>query len=519
MVAGMKSFIFIYGPPGVGKSTCGKLLAQDLGMPFIDLDQKIEEKAGIDIPSIFKRDGEAGFRLLESSTLAEIIDQPTAVVSLGGGALLDPSNRELAEQNGRVICLNASHQYLTKRLGANKNRRPLLKYDNLVKLLQKRQSHYDSFPLAIHTDGLSLQECVQTILLLIGIYRISGMGSEYTVHIGFDILQNLAGLLSTANLQEPLALVSDSNVAHHYSQSIIDILNANGIKASHITFPAGENNKTLDTVTSIWHELLEMQMDRRGTVIALGGGVANDMVGFAAATFMRGVSWVSLPTSLLAMVDASIGGKTGVNLPNGKNLIGAFYPPALVLADTETLSTLPKEEIISGMAEVVKHAIIDDADLFEQCSAGIPQSTEQWTLLVKRAAAVKINIIQKDPFEQGRRAALNLGHTIGHAIEKNSNFSIRHGEAVAIGLVAEARLAEHISLASPGLAEQISIVLSEIGLPTSIPDNIDRKQILHTMQYDKKRRGSNILFALPAAIGDVRTGIEIDDLSQLLSEL
>lgn len=515
----MKSNIFLYGPPGVGKSASGLQLAKILGLTFIDLDQKIEEAAGIQIPAIFERDGEAGFRQLESMALAEVINQPASVVALGGGALLDPQNRQLVEQNGNIVCLTASLDDLTNRLTQQKGQRPLLLNGSLAELLDMRQLHYNSFPLSLHTDNLTAQQCAQAISVLLGIFPISGMGPDYTVHVGSGILRDLADRLITAGLQQPLVLVSDSNVARYYAAAILDTLSSIFGEIKHISFPAGENNKSLDTLTNIWDQLLQNQMDRHGTIIALGGGVANDMVGFAASTFMRGVPWVTLPTSLLAMVDASIGGKTGINLPSGKNLIGAFHPPKLVLADIDTLSTLPQEEVISGMAEVVKHAIIDDPALFDQCCSGIPKSGGEWSIIVKKAIAVKINIIQQDPYEHGRRAALNLGHTIGHALEKLSNYSIRHGEAVAIGTVAEARLAERIGLATTGLAEKIATVLTTIGLPIAIPEDMDRHQILKIMQYDKKRKGKELLFALPATIGDVRTGIMIERLPEYIKEL
>jgi shikimate kinase / 3-dehydroquinate synthase len=241
------------------------------------------------------------------------------------------------------------------------------------------------------------------------------------------------------------------------------------------------------------------------------------MAGFAAATYMRGISWVGVPTTLLAMVDASLGGKTGFDLPQGKNLIGSFYPPKLVLADPRLLNTLPEAELRSGMAEVVKHGIIADPDLFELCGRGLECVKSDLEQVVKRAMAVKIKIIEEDPYERAFRAALNLGHTIGHAVELVSRFQLRHGEAIAIGMVAEAKLAERLDLAVPGLSDKIRQTLITLGLPTDIPLDLSRQAILRTIRVDKKKDASAIRFALPVDIGEVEL-VEITDLESVLEE-
>jgi len=264
-------------------------------------------------------------------------------------------------------------------------------------------------------------------------------------------------------------------------------------------------------------------MERGGTILALGGGITNDMAGFAAATIMRGAAWVSIPTSLLSMVDASLGGKTGANLPEGKNLVGAFYPPKLVLADPETLQTLPEAEICNGLAEVVKHGVIADPELLKNLTiknttpSRVQASTKfDWAELVIRAMGVKIRIIEEDPYEQGIRAALNFGHTIGHSIESLTNYGIRHGEAVGIGMVAEARLAEHLGIAKSGLADEIAETLVSLGLPTEIPSEISALDLVAAMQSDKKKSKGVVKFALPVKIGEMRVGVVIEDLESVL---
>jgi shikimate kinase/3-dehydroquinate synthase len=240
--------------------------------------------------------------------------------------------------------------------------------------------------------------------------------------------------------------------------------------------------------------------------------VVGDLAGFAASVFLRGINWIVLPTTLLSMVDSSLGGKTGFDLPMGKNLVGSFYPPRLVLADLMTLETLPEVELRNGLAEVVKHGVIGDPQLFETCQKGWNVVQSKWIDIVHRAMAVKVRVIQEDPFEKGPRAALNLGHTIGHALEKASNYQVRHGEAVAIGMVAEARLAERIGLAERGLSEIIAYTLIGLGLPTEIPLHLDTELIETAMQLDKKRAEGVVRFALPVRIGEVKVGVEVGDM-------
>jgi 3-dehydroquinate synthase len=281
--------------------------------------------------------------------------------------------------------------------------------------------------------------------------------------------------------------------------------------------PSGEEYKNLELVSLLWRSFLENGLDRKSTVIALGGGVIGDLAGFAASTFMRGIAWVAVPTTLLAMVDASLGGKTGFDLPEGKNLIGSFHPTKLVLADPQVLKTLPERELISGMAEVVKHGIISDPELFGLCSRGLDWVKEHLEETVRRAMAVKIKIIEEDPYEKGFRAALNLGHTVGHALELVSRFELRHGEAIAIGMVVEAKYSAGIGLAASGLVEAVAGTLAALGLPTRIPLELPRAEILRTMRADKKKNAGAIRFALPVEIGKVEL-VDVTDLEMVLED-
>jgi 3-dehydroquinate synthase len=323
-------------------------------------------------------------------------------------------------------------------------------------------------------------------------------------------------MLKARSMGGPVLVVSDMNVAQLYGERVLTSLRAAGYTASQAVIPAGEAHKNLQTVTSLWRSFLEAGLDRKSTVIALGGGVVGDLAGFAAATFMRGCGWVAAPTTVLAMVDASLGGKTGFDLPEGKNLVGAFYPPRLVLADPNVLSTLPERELRTGLAEAIKHAVIADPELFDLFTHGWERIMACLPDVVRRSMAVKVEIIEADPYEQGIRAALNLGHTIGHAVELVSGFSLLHGEAVAIGMVAEARLAERLSVADRGLSETLADTLLGLGLSVEIPQYMDRGQLIHAMRVDKKKAAGVVRFALPVRIGEVKVGVEVRDLENAL---
>jgi shikimate kinase / 3-dehydroquinate synthase len=512
--------IFIYGPPGCGKSTVGRMIAENLEIPFLDLDDEIERKSGISISEIFVREGEPGFRAQESELLQRIATCEDKVVALGGGALLKLENRSLVEKCGTVFCLQADLQTLLARARTNPGQRPLLTGDlpsNLRDLLDKRQSHYASFSERIDISTRSPQQVACEVQVRLGRFRINGMGPGYNVFSSPGVMDQLGDYLKKVGISGTVVVVSDTNVAPIYAEKLRAALRIGDVNPRYAVIPAGEVNKTLDSVSLLWDAFLEAGLERSSAIIALGGGVVGDLAGFAASAFLRGINWVVLPTTLLAMVDSSLGGKTGFDLPKGKNLVGAFYPPRLVLADPTTLATLPEVELRSGLAEVVKHGVIGDPLLFQNCQKGWKTVQSDWVDVVHRAMAVKVRVIQEDPFEKGQRAALNLGHTIGHAIEKASGYRVKHGEAVAIGMVAEARLAERIGLAEKGLSEMIADTLNGLGLPTEIPSHIEPDLIETAMRVDKKRAGGVVRFALPVRLGEVKVGIEVGDMRYLFS--
>ena len=322
-------------------------------------------------------------------------------------------------------------------------------------------------------------------------------GGRYDVVVGAGLLTRLREL---ARVTGPLVVVTDSNVGPLYADQV-------ATADCVITVSAGEQHKTLATVQTVYDALLAAGLDRKGTIVALGGGVVGDMAGFAAATYMRGVAFVQCPTSLLAMVDASVGAKTGVDLPQGKNLVGAFKQPQAVLADILTLETLPPPEFAAGMAEVVKHGLIANPDLFERLMFDdlrlAKSSISNLQSLITAAIQVKRDVVQEDPFEQGRRATLNLGHTFGHAIEQVSGYAIRHGEGVAMGLVAAANLSARLGFCASELQSQIEAALARRSLPTRIPAHLPHESLFRAMGSDKKKAAGQLRFVLLRGVGDV----------------
>ncbi|KAA3648047.1 MAG: 3-dehydroquinate synthase [Chloroflexi bacterium] len=514
----MSEHVFLYGPPGSGKSTLGLRLAHELGRHFVDLDEQIKKRAGRSIESIFAEEKEAGFRTHESRILAEVLAEQDAVIALGGGTLLDVRNRNLVESAGQVLLLNVSPELLVARQKTDSTIRPLSQDETaLSSLLKQRAEHYASFPTKLEVGNIPLDELAWQAQITLGAFHVTGMGPGYDVRVHSGALEQLGTYLQARQLNGPVAMITDQNVEPLYANRVLAALLDAGYKVESLAVPPGERYKSMETVAQLWEFLLQSGIERSSTVVALGGGVITDLAGFASSTFLRGVPWVAVPTTLLAMADASLGGKTGIDLPQGKNLVGAFYPPRLVLSDPGTLDTLPEPELRSGMGEVIKHGIISDPQLFEMCMQGLDVLANDWSSLVRRAMAVKIKVLKEDPYEQGLRAALNLGHTIGHAVELASGFKLRHGEAIAIGMVAEARLAEKMGLAESGLADTICEGIQKLELPTEIPSNMSPDRLAQIMLKDKKKASGVVRFALPTRIGEVVTGIEVSDLEGAFS--
>lgn len=325
--------------------------------------------------------------------------------------------------------------------------------------------------------------------------------NEYPILIGRGFVARVGEICR--DVLKPFSravIVTNPRVGALYAAQVISSLNENGIETSLVKVPDGEAYKTLESASTLYDRLIQARCDRQTPILALGGGVIGDLAGFVAATFLRGVPFVQLPTSLLAMVDASIGGKVAVNHPQGKNLIGAFKCPALVIADMEVLATLSRAEYRTGMSEVIKHSIIGDVELFERLESG---SLKLDIDDLVRAIRVKVRLVEQDPFEENVRMYLNLGHTFAHAIEHVSDLQIPHGEAVAIGLVCAGTLARQLGLVEETITNRITDLITRFGLPTRIPDELETEALLEAMQTDKKRKGNQVRLVLPLALGQV----------------
>jgi len=321
---------------------------------------------------------------------------------------------------------------------------------------------------------------------------------EYPIYIYDGVLADTGAKLRERGFAGKCAIVTNPTVGQHYTEKLTVSLTEAGFSPIVCEIPDGEQYKTLATVAGLYDRFLAAGLERQNPVLSLGGGVTGDIAGFAAASYLRGVPFVQIPTSLLAMVDASVGGKTGVDLPQGKNLVGAFKQPEMVLIDPLVLETLPSAEFRSGLAEVVKHGIIADEKLFEKLRAG--EFTLDW--MIAAAVQVKVSVVQEDPFEKGRRAVLNLGHTFGHAFETLSDFQLRHGEGVAMGIACAARLAQSLGHCSPQTTERIIDTLAFLDLPTEPPQH-SFERVWAAMGADKKKMAGKLRFILPRAIGDV----------------
>ena len=338
--------------------------------------------------------------------------------------------------------------------------------------------------------------------------------ASYDILIGRGILGDLPARLGRACPAARYAVIADSHVAELYGERLVGTLHDGTSHADLFTFPAGEWNKSRDAWAGLTDRLIAAGVGRDAAIVALGGGVTGDLAGFLAATYLRGVPYVQIPTTLLAMIDSSIGGKTGVDLPAGKNLVGAFHQPRLVVADLDVLATLPAVQVAAGMAEAVKHGVIADAEYFSflEGAHGAVAAKDQAALerVVARSVEIKAAVVARDEREAGLRAVLNFGHTLAHAIETVVKYEVAHGEAVAIGMVHEARLAEALGIAALGTAERVRQALERYQLPLELPDTARVDDLIAAMHHDKKARGGEVRFALPERVGtmhgDARTG-------------
>ena len=544
------SRIVLTGFSGTGKSLVAPIVAERLGWHAVDTDSLVEKAAGRPIAGIFTRDGEARFRDLEAEAVRQACARERAVVAVGGGAMLRPDSRRLLADGGFVVCLEARPETVLQRLreGAAEDRPLLAGADPLARirgLKAARQPVYALADFTVHTDGLTLQQVAAEVVraweerseaALAAPGRLDAMtgtahgaegtaclvraaGASYPVFVEWGALGGLGARMRDAGLTGQAYLISDEDVFARYGMPAQAALEAAGIPVASYCVPPGEASKSLETAAAIYDWLIERRAERGHTIVALGGGMITDLAGFVAATYARGLPLVHVPTSLLAMVDAAVGGKVAVNHPRSKNAIGAFYQPRLVLADVATLLTLPSREL-SGWAEAIKHALILDAELLtffeERAEAVLRLEPEPTTEAIRRSVAVKAAVVSEDEREEtGRRTLLNYGHTVGHAIEAATAYGrFRHGEADAIGMTAAAAISRRLELLSPQDERRQRVLLERFGLPTGAQD-IDRAAIIAAIALDKKVRAGAVRWVLLEGIG---RAVVRDDVPQAVVE-
>jgi len=514
--------IILIGLMGAGKTTVGKMLARHLGMRFIDSDHEIERRTGVKIPVIFELEGEEGFRARETAVLTQLCQMDNVVLATGGGAVLREENRKHLKRGGTIVYLRGQVADLWHRTRHDKNR-PLLQtadpHAKLRELFAQRDPIYRQLAdIIMDTGDQNIHGLVRRLEQKLKDEQAHNMQTltvelgdrAYPIHIGANLLEQ-ADLIVPHLAQKRVAIVTNTTVAPLYLDKLTRTLEQQGVSVLPIVLPDGEAYKNVDTLNLIYDALLHNRCERKTTLIALGGGVIGDLTGYAAATYLRGVPFIQVPTTLLAQVDSSVGGKTGINHPLGKNMIGAFYQPQVVLADTATLDTLPARELSAGLAEVIKYGLIRDLPFFEWLEQNmdklLTRDKQALAYAIHRSCQNKAEIVAADEREGGVRALLNLGHTFGHAIEAGMGYgNWLHGEAVAAGTVLAADLSRRLGWLSDADVARTRALFQQAGLPITAPD-LGVVAYLDFMGLDKKVEGGRMRFVLLKRIGEgVMTG-------------
>ena len=554
----MQQNIFLVGLMGAGKTTVGRLLAKRLGMRFVDSDHEIEARTGATISWIFEIEGEESFRRREVETIRDLTGRSGVVLATGGGAVIHPENRKHLKDRGTVIYLRASVNNILQRTMHDKSR-PLLQTENrkekLEELARQRDPLYrEVADIIVDTGRPNVHAMVQSIMAQLANYQKGQTARKqkkqpanrtkkvqtimknsdthlevdlgersYPIEIGADLLTDTA-LLGRLISGKRIVIITNTVVAPLYLETLTRSLETAGKTVQSLVFPDGEKEKNWTSLMKIFDFLMEHKCDRKTTLVALGGGVIGDMTGYAAASFMRGVPFVQVPTTLLAEVDSSVGGKTGINHPLGKNMIGAFYQPEAVIADTKTLDTLPDRELVAGLAEVIKYGAIIDRPFFEWLEDHIgnllARDRDALAYAIRRSCEIKADIVRQDEREStGLRAILNFGHTFGHAIEAGLGYGEwLHGEAVGCGMVMAADLSCRMGWLDATLRDRIRALVEKAGLPVVSPA-LGTERWIGLMQVDKKNAGGEIQFVLLKTLGEaVVTPVPMDLLGATLRE-
>jgi shikimate kinase/3-dehydroquinate synthase len=504
--------IVLVGFMGAGKTTVARRLAARMGLEYRDADRVVEERAGAPISEIFERDGEAGFRKLERAVVAELLAGPDAIIALGGGALEDPATRA-ALGAITTVHLEVGFEEAMRRVGDGSARPMLAREDPKALFVRRRSLYRRAAAFAVATDGRAPDDVVDEILgrltraepppsPLAPVRIPVPTPARHEVVVGAGSARDLAARLP-AHVEPEKAFIVTHPSLRGLAGMAATSLEAAGVEVVWGVVDEGEGSKSIATAERLLHELAAAELHRGDLVVGFGGGVVCDLAGFVASIYLRGVAVAHVATSLLAQVDAAIGGKTGVNLPHAKNLVGTIYQPALVVCDVELLATLPGAELRSGLAEVVKYGLIAEPDLLDLVATRAQEilraAPEVLTELVARSAAIKAGVVAADERERGERAHLNYGHTFAHAIEHAAGFGrVRHGEAVAVGMMAAAYLAQNLGRLCDADVEAHRRALDSVGLPSSAA--LDYEALERAWRHDKKyRRG--VRFVLLSGLG------------------
>ena len=537
--------IVLVGLMGAGKTTVGRILADMLGWPFYDSDDEIVRSAGKSISAIFEEEGEPAFRDLERMTIRGLLRNGKCVIASGGGSISIPETASLILENSLCLWLDTPVEILVERTKGSD--RPLLKHGDpseiLGMLLEKRRSTYLQSHLHILDDHLSPSEMADRIVMQICEYlfdtdaieddekhipqalclTVSLFDRSYPIFIGANLLSDIETWLPQEIQGRKAFIITDYNVRAVVTDQFQSAITPYMKSVSVMELPPGEQTKSFDRFQVVLEWLIEGGIKRDSVVFAVGGGVIGDLTGFAASSVLRGVDFIQIPTTLLSMVDSSVGGKTGINSKFGKNMIGAFYQPRAVIIDLETLKTLPKREWLAGYAEIVKYALLGDADFFTWLEINLAKMTGGNEISIMRAIEkscnMKADIVAEDEYEEnGLRAKLNLGHTFGHAIENLCGYSseILHGEAVAIGLVLAARLSKELGHLSEKDVLRITHHLKTAGLRTEIrdvklPAGTTVDHIIELMRQDKKSTQDGMVFVVMPRLGDAELAYNIPE--------
>ena len=531
--------VVLVGMMGAGKTSVGKRLAAKLGLPFVDADAEIEAGAQLTISEIFERFGEVYFRDGERKVIARLLNGGPLVLATGGGAFMNPATRDKIAACGVSIWLKPNFDVLLARV-RKKSNRPLLKTadpeQTLRRLLEERSPTYALADFTIESLDGSHDSVVDAILRRLAAALCKDVGPyaqtrrrvevplgarAYSILIGPGVIDEAGVEIAKIAPRVNCAIVTDARVAPLYLDRLTASLRRAGLGSTSIICPPGEATKCYAEFARVSDALIEARIERRDIVIALGGGVIGDLAGFCAATLRRGVRFVQIPTTLLAQVDSSVGGKTGINSRHGKNLVGAFHQPSLVLADTASLDTLSERDFRAGYAEVVKYGLIGDRRFFEFLESNWREAFVDGPTRAEAIAiscAAKARVVAADETEQGERALLNLGHTFGHALESLTHYDSQrlvHGEGVAIGMAAAFRFSRELGLCSGQDATRVEAHLKALGLPTRMREipgfEASADDILAAMRQDKKVERGKLTFILVRGIGESFVARDLDE--------